>query len=73
MNRIECCYINRLNGSDDLFLKFEKQENIKVETFSCIGNCNVCSDHFHCIVNGVRVVANTEQELNELILNNLIK
>ncbi|QOY38032.1 DUF1450 domain-containing protein [Anaerobacillus isosaccharinicus] len=71
MNRIECCFINRLNGCDDLFRQLEKQDDIKVETFNCIGNCLVCSDSFHCVVNGVRYVAKSEEELRQLIMNNL--
>lgn len=71
MNRIECCFINRLNGCDSLFRELEQQENIKVETFSCIGNCSICAEKFHCIVNGVRCVAETEEELYQLIMKNL--
>ena len=73
MNYIECCFINRLNGSDRLFCELEKQPDIKVTTFNCLGNCHVCSKTYHCIVNGVRVSASTEAELQEQISKYIIK
>ncbi|RXJ01825.1 DUF1450 domain-containing protein [Anaerobacillus alkaliphilus] len=73
MNRIECCFINRLNGCDELFKSLEKQPDIQVTTLNCIGNCLICAERFHCIVNGVRVVATSEEELRQLIVVNLQK
>lgn len=72
-NRIECCFINRLNGCDHLFKSLENDPHIEVSTFNCLGNCFNCVEKFHCIVNGVRVMATTEEELLGLIKRNLIE
>lgn len=71
VNRIECCLINRLNGSDELLSSLEEKENVRIETFNCIGNCLICSTKFHAILNGKRYVADTPDELKKLIVSNL--
>lgn len=66
MTTIECCMINRLNGADDVMNKLEKE--VDVVTFSCIGNCQVCSENYHALVENTRVVASNPTELYEKIL-----
>ncbi|OLO28574.1 hypothetical protein BTR23_17725 [Alkalihalophilus pseudofirmus] len=64
---IECCFINRLNASEELFSQLEKRKDISVQTFSCIGNCHHCATHSHCILNGERIEAETPELLYEII------
>lgn len=67
-NQLECCYMNRLNVSDALFKELEARGELAVTTFSCIGNCFVCQEKFHCIVNGTRIVADNQNEFRKLIM-----
>lgn len=69
MTTIECCMINRLNGSDAVMKKLEKEA--EVITFSCIGNCHICSEKYHAIVEETRVVAEQPTELSEKIIQML--
>ncbi|MDE5415331.1 DUF1450 domain-containing protein [Alkalihalobacterium chitinilyticum] len=70
-HQMECCFINRLNGSEAIFSKLEKRPNVKVETFNCIGNCHQCSEEFHCVLNGERLRASTPEQLYEIIIEKL--
>ncbi|WP_209125754.1 DUF1450 domain-containing protein [Alkalihalobacillus sp. BA299] len=70
-HQIECCFINRLNGSEAIFSELEKQKNCSVQTFSCIGNCHHCAAEAHCILDGQRLEAATPEQLYEYIRKKL--
>lgn len=73
MNQVECCFINRLNGSEEVFARLEKRMDVQVETFSCIGNCTICPSHFHAIINGVRLQRETPEALYDEMIKAIIK
>ncbi|MGO4888930.1 DUF1450 domain-containing protein [Anaerobacillus sp. MEB173] len=66
-NKVECCQMNRWNGSDHVFEQLEKEAEIQVVTFTCIGNCHVCKDQFHGVVNNRRIACSTPEHLLETI------
>ncbi|WP_216831040.1 DUF1450 domain-containing protein [Alkalihalobacterium elongatum] len=70
-HQIECCFINRLNGSEAIFSDLEKRKDVNVQTFSCIGNCHRCAEEFHCMIGGERLTASTPEQLYEKIIAKL--
>lgn len=41
----------------------EKDSDLDVLEYSCLGHCTLCSQEMYCLVNGERVIGETPEEL----------
>ncbi len=68
MNPIfEFCISNLAAGTQVVMEQLERDPNVDVVEYGCLGYCGICSlDHF-CLVDGETVVGETPEELLEKI------
>ncbi|WP_422614989.1 YuzB family protein [Cohnella caldifontis] len=67
MNIVEFCVSNRHHGTDDIIERLEQDPDIEVVEYGCLGNCGECFLSPYAMVNGDTVVAETPEQLLELI------
>ncbi|MBF0708620.1 YuzB family protein [Alkalihalobacillus hwajinpoensis] len=60
---VEFCMSNLSSGSHKAMEKLEKDTDLDVLEYSCLGHCTLCSQDIYCLVNGERVTAETPDEL----------
>ena len=60
---IEFCISNLATGTQVVMQQLERDPNVDVVEYGCLGYCGICSlDHF-CLVDGETVVGETPEEL----------
>ncbi|MCM3180739.1 YuzB family protein [Cytobacillus horneckiae] len=60
---IEFCVSNIADGSHEAFVMLEKDYDLDVIEYGCLGYCGKCSYHMFALVNGEIVKAETAKEL----------
>lgn len=60
---IEFCISNLANGAQAAFEKLEKDPNLDIIEYGCLGYCGKCFQSLYALVNGEVVTANDPQEL----------
>ncbi|WP_170008786.1 YuzB family protein [Bacillus fonticola] len=60
---IEFCISNLANGSQVALEKLEKDPNLDIVEYSCLGYCTACVRGLYCLVNGEIVEGDTPEEL----------
>lgn len=68
MHIVEYCVSNMHHGTDKVLKKLEERPDIEVIEYGCLGNCGECFLSPYALVNGESVVAETAEELYDLIL-----
>jgi uncharacterized protein YuzB (UPF0349 family) len=70
MNVVEFCVSNAHHGTDEALRKLEQLPDVEVEVieYGCLGNCGECFLSPYALVNGESVVAETPEQLYELVL-----
>jgi len=68
MNIVEFCVSNMHHGTDAVLEKLEQLPDVEVIEYGCLGNCGECYLSPYALVNGESVVAETAEQLYELIL-----
>ncbi|RKP56316.1 DUF1450 domain-containing protein [Cohnella endophytica] len=68
MNIVEFCVSNMHHGTDRVLKKLEQRGDIEVIEYGCLGNCGECFLSPYALVNGESIVAETAEQLYELIL-----
>jgi uncharacterized protein YuzB (UPF0349 family) len=64
---IEFCISNLANGSQKAREILERDPNLDVIEYGCLGHCGICAVTLFSLVNGERVTGNTPDELVENI------
>ncbi|OEH93983.1 YuzB family protein [Bacillus solimangrovi] len=64
---IEFCISNLASGSQEARAKLEKDPNLDVIEYGCLGYCGKCSQSLFALVNGEVVIGDTP----ELLVNNI--
>jgi uncharacterized protein YuzB (UPF0349 family) len=64
---IEFCISNLANGSQKAREILERDPNLDVIEYGCLGHCGICAVTLFALVNGERVTGNTPDELVENI------
>jgi uncharacterized protein YuzB (UPF0349 family) len=67
MHIVEFCVSNRHHGTDDIIERLERDPDIEVIEYGCLGNCGECFLSPYAMVNGDAVVAETPEQLLALI------
>ncbi|MFC5528567.1 YuzB family protein [Cohnella yongneupensis] len=68
MHIVEFCVSNMHHGTDLVLKKLEQLPHIEVIEYGCLGNCGECFLSPYALVNGESVVAETAEQLYELVL-----
>ncbi|MFD0671610.1 YuzB family protein [Cohnella sp. GCM10027633] len=68
MHIVEFCVSNMHHGTDEVLKKLEQLPHVEVIEYGCLGNCGECYLSPYALVNGESVVAETADQLYELIL-----
>ncbi|MCD9023943.1 YuzB family protein [Cohnella silvisoli] len=68
MHIVEFCVSNMHHGTDRVMKKLEELPHIEVIEYGCLGNCGECFLSPYALVNGESVVAETADELYDLVL-----
>lgn len=68
MHIVEFCVSNMHHGTDEVLQKLEQLPNVEVIEYGCLGNCGECFLSPYALVNGESVVAETAEQLYDLIL-----
>jgi uncharacterized protein YuzB (UPF0349 family) len=69
MHIVEFCVSNMHHGTDRVLKKLEKLPHIEVIEYGCLGNCGECYLSPYALVNGESVVAETADQLYDLVLS----
>ncbi|WML45886.1 YuzB family protein [Neobacillus sp. PS3-40] len=64
---IEFCISNLANGSQKAREVLERDPNLDVIEYGCLGHCGICAVSLFALVNGERVTGKTPEELVENI------
>ncbi|MGM9985713.1 MAG: YuzB family protein [Bacillaceae bacterium] len=64
---IEFCVSNLASGSQRALEILEKDPDLDVIEYGCLGYCGICNEHLFALVNGEVVTGNTPDELVENI------
>lgn len=64
---IEFCVSNLANGSQQARAVLEKDSNLDVIEYGCLGHCGICYEGYYALVNGEVVSGTTPEELVENI------
>lgn len=64
---IEFCISNLANGAQAALEQLEKDPNLDIIEYGCLGYCGKCSQSLYALVNGEVVTGNTPNELVENI------
>jgi uncharacterized protein YuzB (UPF0349 family) len=73
MQIVEFCVSNMHHGTDRVLAKLEKLPDIEVIEYGCLGNCGECFLSPYALVNGESVVAETADQLYDLIIETITK
>ncbi|MFC4597032.1 YuzB family protein [Cohnella hongkongensis] len=73
MNVVEYCVSNAQHGTDEALKKLEELPDTEVIEYGCLGNCGECFLSPYALVNGESVVAETAEQLYELVLEEIRK
>lgn len=68
MHIVEFCVSNMHHGTDEVQKKLEQLPHVEVIEYGCLGNCGECYLSPYALVNGESVVAETADQLYELVL-----
>lgn len=68
MHIVEFCVSNMHHGTDEVLKKLELLPDVEVIEYGCLGNCGECYLSPYALVNGESVVAETAEQLYELVL-----
>jgi len=68
MHIVEFCVSNMHHGTEDVLRKLEQLPHVEVIEYGCLGNCGECFLSPYALVNGESVVAETAEQLYDLIL-----
>jgi uncharacterized protein YuzB (UPF0349 family) len=60
---IEFCISNLANGAQKALEKLEKDPNLDIIEYGCLGYCGKCATTLYALVNGEVVTGNTADEL----------
>jgi len=71
MNIVEFCASNAHHGTDEVLKKLEMLPDVEVIEYGCLGNCGECFLSPYALVNGESVVAETAEQLYDLVLEAL--
>jgi uncharacterized protein YuzB (UPF0349 family) len=64
---VEFCISNLANGSQRALEKLEKDPNLDIIEYGCLGYCGKCAHSMFAMVNGDVVTAETAEELVERV------
>ncbi|CRK81610.1 Hypothetical protein BN000_01519 [Neobacillus massiliamazoniensis] len=64
---IEFCISNLANGSQKALEKLERDPNLDIIEYGCLGYCGKCATMLYALVNGEVVTGKTPDELVENI------
>lgn len=73
MHIVEFCVSNMHHGTDRVLVKLEKLPHVEVIEYGCLGNCGECFLSPYALVNGESVVAETADQLYDLIMETILK
>jgi len=73
MHVVEFCVSNAQHGTDEALRKLEQLPDVEVIEYGCLGNCGECFLSPYALVNGESVVAETAEQLYELVLEEIRK
>ena len=73
MQIVEFCVSNMHHGTDTVLTKLESLPHIEVIEYGCLGNCGECFLSPYALVNGESVVAETAEQLYDLIIETISK
>ncbi|WP_439647973.1 YuzB family protein [Cohnella mopanensis] len=73
MHIVEFCVSNMHHGTDQVLKKLEKLPDIEVIEYGCLGNCGECYLSPYALVNGESIVAETAEQLYDLVLDAIAK
>ncbi|MBD1380830.1 YuzB family protein [Metabacillus arenae] len=68
---IEFCVSNLANGSQAAMEKLEKDPNLDIVEYGCLGYCGKCFESLYALVNGEVVAGETPDELVQHIYDYL--
>lgn len=68
MHIVEFCVSNMHHGTDETLKKLERLPDVEVIEYGCLGNCGECFLSPYALVNGESVVAETAEQLYDLVL-----
>lgn len=68
MHIVEVCISNMHHGTERVLKKLEQHPDIEVIEYGCLGNCGECYLSPYVLVNGESVVAETPEQLYDLVL-----
>ncbi len=60
---IEFCVSNLANGSQKALEKLEKDPNLDIIEYGCLGYCGICARNLYALVNGEIVTGETPDDL----------
>ena len=60
---IEFCMSNLADGSQQALEILEKDSNLDVTEYTCLGNCEMCYEGLYALVNGEYVSGETSEDL----------
>lgn len=73
MHIVEFCVSNMHHGTEQVLKKLENQPELEVVEYGCLGNCGECFLSPYALVNGESVVAETADQLFDLIMTTIAK
>ena len=68
-HHVEICISNSAYGDPDVFDLLLEQDNIVVEEVGCNSYCEICACNPYALINNEKIIAQTEAELYEKIMN----
>ncbi|MFC5405609.1 YuzB family protein [Cohnella soli] len=73
MDIVEFCVSNSQHGTDIALKKLESLPDFDIEVieYGCLGNCGECFLSPYALVNGESVVAETAEQLAELVIEEI--
>lgn len=73
MHIVEICVSNTHHGTDSIMKRLEQEALVEVIEYGCLGNCGECFLSPYALVNGESVVAETPDQLYDLILSEIAR
>jgi uncharacterized protein YuzB (UPF0349 family) len=73
MHIVEFCVSNMHHDTEQVLKKLEKLPHIDVIEYGCLGNCGECFLSPYALVNGESVVAESAEQLYDLVLDAIVK
>lgn len=68
---IEFCISNLASGAQEARAKLERDSNLDIIEYGCLGYCGKCANSIYALVNGEVVTGETPEELIENIYQHL--